>query len=205
MGDASFSGKFGIMPYGSRQPDTARMFFDAVIAALQGMLYCTGAMIASVGAGYAARQFAGLTAIVVAVSCCCQFAAKAAVIGCYAALVRYSNKLGRCTQASLGQLLGMKVRPTTHRYCRLIAGRLRRKWYLKEGYLLARRREKCVFGRNKTGYSLHRVPHPAYSRSYHWMPAGFSRRQGNPKVWSGGWLRPRRKPKPPRKRFQASA
>jgi len=69
------------------------MFFDAVIAALQGMLYCMGAMIASVGAGYAARQFAGLTAIVVAVSCCCQFAAKAAVIGCYAALVRYSNKL----------------------------------------------------------------------------------------------------------------
>ena len=101
-----FSGVFGIMfrkavnGQGSQQTDTSRLFCVAVLAAESGVLYLTFAVKASVGVCYTAGAFFGLAAITAAATYCYRDAAKAAVIACYAALVRYSNKLGCEVQRS---------------------------------------------------------------------------------------------------------
>ena len=65
------------------------------MAAGWGVLYLTAAAKASVGACYTADAFVCVAAVIAAESCCRGDAAKAAVMRCYAALVRYSTKLGR--------------------------------------------------------------------------------------------------------------
>ena len=69
------------------------MFRLAAVATDSGVLYLTVAVKAATGACYTAVAFTGLLVLSLAVSYCRENAANAAVMTCYAALVRYSNKL----------------------------------------------------------------------------------------------------------------
>ena len=79
---------------------------------------------------------------------------------------------------------------STFKEPRMIAGRERRLWYMKHGYLQTQHINKCEFvGEPGVKYRKYRWEHSLYSR--HWMTIPYSRRQGNRKVWACSWLRPR--------------
>lgn len=83
--------------------------------------------------------------------------------------------------------------------CRIIAGRERRLWYMKHGYLQTQYINRCGYVGTKR-FGRHRWkqffrPHPAHRGISQFENVGFSRSQGNPKVWSATWSRPRKKPR----------
>ena len=78
---------------------------------------------------------------------------------------------------------------STRKECRLIAGRARRLWYMKYGYLQTQHLNRCQYVGEywRHRYKPFRAPHPARRGISSWEWVGFSRRRGNPKVWSGSY------------------
>lgn len=75
-------------------------------------------------------------------------------------------------------------KPASKHLCRPIDGRQKRDWFNRVGYLRC-----CYFEMQELGREAH--PHVAYGRWVHYNPSGFSKRQGNPKIWGHRWLWPR--------------
>lgn len=53
----------------------------------------------------------------------------------------------------------------------------------------------AVTGELRYGRTSGAGPHPAYRGTSNSEYVGFSRRQGNPKVWSCAWIRPKKEPR----------